>query len=254
MSVDFVSCTPSDSAAWSLLVGCIICSKQHYHCCWPCSCTMLLGSILTPYSIVLCICRFCGLYMYSLRLAPQWFTFTSIDSQVLCTQMSKKGFLINSCWAYLITDCHSHWFSIVGWWLHGSAQPQNITPYVTLLLSCAAPDVRPINNSLRVESVDVHSGRPSVTLFFEVSWTGYVNVVPRLETVKGAMNIHEWLEVQWSLCVAAIPCTSSGGSRNLEGGFSHWCTKRSRKFFGSHAHFRYVNAFITSIIIVATDW
>ena len=63
MSVDFVSCTPSDGAAWSLLVGCLICSKQHCHCCWPCSCTMLLGSILTPYSIVLCICRFCGLYI-----------------------------------------------------------------------------------------------------------------------------------------------------------------------------------------------
>jgi len=47
-------------AAWSLL-GCIICSKQH--CCWPCSCTMPLGSILTPYSIVLCICRFCGPYI-----------------------------------------------------------------------------------------------------------------------------------------------------------------------------------------------
>jgi len=82
MSVDFVSCTPSASAAWSLLVDCIICSKQHCHCCWPCSCTMLLGSILTAYSIVLCICRFCGLYslfhipMYSLRLAPQWFSFT----------------------------------------------------------------------------------------------------------------------------------------------------------------------------------
>ena len=44
---------------------------------------MLLGSILTPYSIVLCTYRFCGLYilfhipMYSLRLAPQCFTFTS---------------------------------------------------------------------------------------------------------------------------------------------------------------------------------
>jgi len=61
---------------------------------------------------------------------------------------------------------------IVGWWLHGSAQPQNMTPYVPLLLSCAAPDVRPINNSLRVESVDVHGGRLSVTLFFEVSRTG----------------------------------------------------------------------------------
>ena len=63
MSVDFVSCTPSDSAAWSLLVGCIVCSKQHCHCCWPCSCTMLRGSILTLYSIALCICRFCGLYI-----------------------------------------------------------------------------------------------------------------------------------------------------------------------------------------------
>ena len=79
----------------------------------------------------------------------------------------------------------------MGWWLHGSAQPQNNTPDVTLLLSCAAPDVRPINNSLRVESVDVRGGRPSVTLFFEVSRTGYVNLVPRLETVKGTMNIHE---------------------------------------------------------------
>jgi len=61
MSVHFVSCTPSNGAAWSLLVGCIICSKQH--CCWPCSCTMLLGSILTPNSSVLCICRFCCLYI-----------------------------------------------------------------------------------------------------------------------------------------------------------------------------------------------
>ena len=59
MSVEFFSCTPSDGAAWSLLVGCI----QQQHCCWPCSCTMLLGSILTPYSIVLCLCTFCGLYI-----------------------------------------------------------------------------------------------------------------------------------------------------------------------------------------------
>ena len=77
-----------------------------------------------------------------------------------------------------------------------SSTSEQYRPDVTLLLSRAAPDVRPINNSLRVESVGVRGGRPSVTLFFEVSQTGYINVVPRLETVKGAMNIHKWLEVQ----------------------------------------------------------
>ena len=62
MSVDFVSCTQSDSAAWNLLVSCIICSKQHCHCCWPCSCTILLGSILTLYSFV---CLFFFVYKNS---------------------------------------------------------------------------------------------------------------------------------------------------------------------------------------------
>jgi len=59
MSVDLFHVLLVRGAAWSLLLGCIICSKQH--CCWPCSCTMLPGSILTPYSIVLCLCRFLGL-------------------------------------------------------------------------------------------------------------------------------------------------------------------------------------------------
>jgi len=35
----------------------------------------------------------------------------------------------------------------------------------------------------------------------------------------------------------------SGGSRNLERGFSHWRTKRTRNFLGCHAH-----------LLSLTDW
>ena len=63
MSVHFVSytCTPSDGAAWSLLVGCIICSKQH--CCWPCSWHHATTdrSWLPTQLCCAYVCRFCGL-------------------------------------------------------------------------------------------------------------------------------------------------------------------------------------------------
>ena len=88
MSVEFFSCTPSDGAAWSLLVGCI----QQQHCCWPCSCTMLLGSILTPYSIVLCLCTFCGLYILFHILWPVYSVYSvargcSMLNHILMTVM-----------------------------------------------------------------------------------------------------------------------------------------------------------------------
>ena len=46
----------------------------------------------------------------------------------------------------------------------------------------------------------------------------------------------------------------SGGSRNLERGVQPLAHEAHSKFFGGcHAHFRYVNAFATHVIIVATD-
>ena len=55
-----------------------------------------------------------------------------------------------------------------------------------------------------------------------------------------------------SYCIILVQ--DSGGSRNLERGVQPLAHEAHSKIFGCHAHFRYVNAFITHVIIVATDW
>jgi len=42
---------------------------------------------------------------------------------------------------------------------------------------------------------------------------------------------------------------SSGGSRDLERGVQPLAHKRTQKFWGCHAHFQYVNTFVTHVII-----
>jgi len=59
---------------------------------------------------------------------------------------------------------------------------------------------------------------------------------------------HNKITVEYSI-------RGSGGSRNLERGFDQPGARSAlEKFFGCHSHFHYVNAFITHVIIVTTDW
>ena len=57
------------------------------------------------------------------------------------------------------------------------------------------------------------------------------------------------------LSVHGLHVCCSGGSRNLERGVQPLGHEAAlENFLGCHAHFRYVNALVTHVIIVATDW